>query len=130
MTGGNTVETPTTMPGNHGGTLRRGGLVAAGPGRPKAREEAVKMLRAALFSDEKAERLGILQVVILKALKGDMKAIELCLAYGIGKPVERVELRLDVNAAAQAIAIESGLDADWLVREAEAIAREYIASPT
>lgn len=72
------------MPGRNGGTLRRGG-----PGRPKAREDVVDALRAVLFADGDN---AIIPALVAKAIKGDIRAIELCLAYGIGKPTDRVEL--------------------------------------
>lgn len=112
------------FPGRNGGTLMRGG-----PGRPKAREDVVKMLRSALFANGERDSMGILSVLIGRAMKGDMRAIELCLAYGIGKPTERVDIRLDVRSAAEQVAAETGASADWLLAEAERIAREYTAEP-
>lgn len=73
------------FPGRNGGMLKRGG-----PGRPKAREQVVETLREALFV--KGDEKGIIPALVAKAIKGDLKAIELCLAYGIGKPTDRVEL--------------------------------------
>lgn len=68
------------MPGKHGGMLRRGG------GNPvKAQQVEVRRL---LREGSTEAAMALLD----KARGGDMKAIELVLAYGIGKPTERVEL--------------------------------------
>ena len=68
------------MPGKNGGMLRRGGGAMA----PKLALEIKQMLREG--SVEAA------QVLIDKARGGNIKAIEVVLAYGIGKPTERVEV--------------------------------------
>lgn len=76
-------------PQPHGGALLRSG----GPGRPKARDTVAGKLRESLFgtgSDKDAK--GIVDALIAKALKGDTRAIELCLHYGIGKPTDKVEV--------------------------------------
>lgn len=68
------------MPGKNGGALRRGG---GNPGH--ALQHQVKT----------AIREGAMEVVPIlmeKARNGDIRAIELVLAYGIGKPTERVEV--------------------------------------
>jgi hypothetical protein len=67
------------MPGANGGTLRRGG-----PGRPKYKEEALAAIREGLPA--------AIAALKAKAAKGDAKAIELCLHYGIGKPVDKLEM--------------------------------------
>lgn len=69
-----------TMPGKHGGTLNRGG----GRRPPSETAEVKKLLRAG--SKDAARKL------LEKARRGEIKAIELVLAYGIGKPTDRVEL--------------------------------------
>lgn len=68
------------MPGRRGGMLRRGGGKLA----PKFKEEALEAIREGLPD--------VIRALKAKAVKGDAKAIELCLHYGIGKPVERVEM--------------------------------------
>lgn len=73
-------------PQPHGGALLRSG----GPGRPKTRDTVVGRIRAALESEEPDK--AILDALIAKAVKGDTKAIELCLHYGIGKPTDKVEV--------------------------------------
>lgn len=72
--------TEQVMPGRNGGTLRRGGGAMA----PKLALEIKQMLREG--SVEAA------QVLIEKARGGNIKAIEVVLAYGIGKPTEKVEV--------------------------------------
>lgn len=71
----------------HGGALLR----SAGPGRPKAREEAIGLLREAIFT-ETPDGPAILDAMIRKARKGDMRAIEASLHYGLGKPTDKVEV--------------------------------------
>lgn len=69
------------MPGRNGGTLRAGG------GRPTESEEVKKvkaMIRAGASDAAKA--------LLVKARKGDTKAIEMVLAYTIGKPTDKVEV--------------------------------------
>lgn len=71
----------TLVPQAHGGKLRRGG------GRPplsNAQKEALDRLRKA--APELIEKL------VQLAKKGDRRALELALAYAIGKPVEKVEM--------------------------------------
>lgn len=68
------------VPGKHGGLLRHGG----GKAPSKISNEVRAMLRDG--SPEAARAL------IEKAAKGDIKAIEIVLHYGIGKPTERVEV--------------------------------------
>ena len=74
------VKTPM-MPGKHGGQLRRGG------GRPplsKDKADALAFLRDHALDAAKA--------LVVKALRGDTRAQELVLAYGIGKPIDKIEL--------------------------------------
>jgi hypothetical protein len=69
------------MPGKHGGLLRRGG------GRPplsKKQSDTLAYLREHAVDAAKA--------LVMKAIKGDVRAAELVLAYGIGKPVDKLEL--------------------------------------
>lgn len=68
------------VPQPHGGALRLGG------GRPVETEEqkAVRSLIKAGARDAAA-------ALVRKAKKGDVRAIELVLAYVVGKPTERVE---------------------------------------
>jgi len=70
----------TYIVGKNGGRLRRGG----GKVPSKLSTEVRAMLREG--SVDAAEKL------IEKARNGDIKAIELVLAYGIGKPTEKVEV--------------------------------------
>ena len=72
------------VPQPHGGALRRGG------GRPKgAKDKVLAQIRAAL---EDTGTSGVVPALLRKASEGDVRAIELCLSYGIGKPTEKVEL--------------------------------------
>lgn len=68
------------VPQPHGGVLRRGG------GRVEDTE--VKQVKALL----RAGSADAARALLEKAAKGDTKAIELVLAYGIGKPTEKVEV--------------------------------------
>ena len=68
------------MPGKNGGSLRRGG------------GSVVKAERAAVRKALMEGSMEAAQVLLEKARGGDMKAIELVLAYGIGKPTEKVEV--------------------------------------
>lgn len=76
------VTTPSEMmPGKNGGQLRRGG------GRPpvsKAKQQALEFLRD--------HALDAARALVVKALRGDTRAQELVLAYGIGKPPDKLEL--------------------------------------
>lgn len=72
--------TTEMMPGRNGGMLRRGG----GSTVREQQSEVRRLLREG--STEAALQL------LDKARGGDMKAIELVLAYGIGKPTEKVEV--------------------------------------
>lgn len=68
------------MPGRNGGQLRRGG-------GSLVKTERAQVRKALLEGSMEAA-----QVLLEKARGGDMKAIELVLAYGIGKPTEKVEV--------------------------------------
>jgi len=68
------------VPQPHGGLLRRGGGRLEDPDVKKVKE----LLRAG--SADAA------QALLEKARNGDTKAIELVLAYGIGKPTDKVEV--------------------------------------
>lgn len=87
-------------PQPHGGALLRSG----GPGRPKAREDVKKALQEALFGD--GDKKGIVDALYAKAMKGDTKAIELCLQYGIGKPADKVEVSGPEGGPIQSQAID------------------------
>ena len=101
---GDPVTTPS-MPGKYGGTLNRGGNH-----RSKVHGEAVAMLRAALYSDGPQDRIGVIEALLTKARKGDMRAIELVLYYALGKPTEHVDMTLGIRAAASRMAEELGID--------------------
>jgi hypothetical protein len=68
------------MPGKHGGMLRRGG------------GNIVQQEQAAVKRFLRDGSMQVAQELMVKALAGDLKAIELVLAYGIGKPSEKVEV--------------------------------------
>jgi len=70
----------TYIEGKNGGRLQRGNP----GGRPAIKREIVEAIRAGLP--------GVAQALLNKAAKGDTKAIELCLHYGIGKPTDKVEV--------------------------------------
>jgi hypothetical protein len=70
----------TFVPGKNGGMLRRGGGMM-----PSKLSQTVKqMLREG--------SVDAATVLLEKARGGDIKAIELVLAYGIGRPTEKVEV--------------------------------------
>lgn len=71
-----------TIPGRNGGTLLRGGA------HRKADSEEVRKVKNLLRDGS----VSVAKVLLAKALKGDPKSIELALAYGIGKPTDKVEL--------------------------------------
>jgi hypothetical protein len=104
------------IPQAHGGALRRGG-----PGRPKGQAEAQQKLRDALFASGPDDQLGILDVLIAGARKGDTRKIELCLWYGIGKPTETVDLTLRVREAASRLAQELGIDDSLVQSQVESL---------
>ena len=67
-------------------------------------------LRAALFADEHEDRIGVVDALLNKARKGDIRAIELCMYYAIGKPTESIDLTVGIRAAASRLAGELGID--------------------
>lgn len=69
------------MPGRNGGTLRVGG------GRPHDSEATRKVKQLIRDGAEDAAK-----ALLAKARKGDTKAIEMVLAYAIGKPTDKVEV--------------------------------------
>lgn len=75
------VIPPTMMPGKHGGLLRRGG---GSPPVSKAKAETLEFLRS--------HTLDVAKALVVRALRGDTRAIELVLQYGIGKPVDKLEV--------------------------------------
>ena len=82
--GENTVENAVTMPGRNGGTLRRGGIARAGPGRPRT---AVRNMLVEEFAEQIPE------------LKKDLKAgkitrlefATLCARYGLGTTITETD---------------------------------------
>ena len=98
-------------PQAHGGALLR----SAGPGRPKGSVAVAEYLRANLFANGETDTQGILDVLMAQARKGNIRAIELCLWYGIGKPTETVDLTIKVREAATRLAEQLGID-DGLVQ--------------
>lgn len=101
------------MPGRNGGTLRRGG------GKAKAK------FRAEFESKIKAAVPGVADELIRLALKGNLRAIEMVLAHGVGKPKETVEV-IDVAAIARRVAEEEGIDPQALIEEAERLAADDV----
>ena len=79
------------VPQPHGGALSRSG-------RPQgAKNKSLKAIRDALYIEETGEDgktaiSGVIPALISKAKDGDMRAIELCMSYGIGKPTEKLEV--------------------------------------
>jgi hypothetical protein len=98
---------PRLEPQAHGGALLR----SAGPGRPKGVPADVQAyIRAHLFADQAQDRIGIIDVLLQQARRGNIRAIELSLWYGIGKPTETIDLTVKVREAATRLAEELGID--------------------
>lgn len=106
------VKASELVPGPNGGMLRRGG----GKMAPKLSVEVRAMLREG--------SLDAATALIEKARKGDIKAIELVLAYGIGKPTEKVELSGPDGGPIELVA---GLD-DHEKRALRDAIREHLAT--
>jgi hypothetical protein len=106
------------MPQPHGGRLHRGG-----PGRPKGSgyADVQKYIAGHLFADQAQDRIGIIDVLMQQARKGNIRAIELSLWYGIGKPTETVDLTLRVREAATRLAQEMGIDDSKVQGEVDAL---------
>lgn len=104
------------MPQPHGGALQRGG-----PGRPKMADGIVEKIRAALVSDGSKDQLGIVDVLIARARKGERWAVEMCMHYGIGKPTEVIDLTLRLREMVATFAEEAGLDESQALAEVDAI---------
>lgn len=98
-----------TMPGKNGGTLNRGG----GKRKSNFKKEF----------DDKINRAvpGVADELVKLALKGNLRAIQMVLEHGVGKPKDTVEV-IDVAAIARRVALEEGIDPDVLIREAERLA--------
>lgn len=109
---GNTVETPKTMPGKNGGTLMRGGKHKAA--YKKAFDDKIK-----------AAVPGVAEELVKIALRGNLRAIQLVLEHGVGKPKDTVEV-IDVAAIARRVAAEEGIDPDVLIREAQRLAADDV----
>jgi hypothetical protein len=56
------------------------------------RDTVAGRLRDFMLGEDEDTGPGIVDALIAKAMKGDTRAIELCLHYGIGKPTDKVEL--------------------------------------
>lgn len=113
-----TVPIPSDMmPGRHGGMLRRGG----GPGRPKGQVAVAEYLRAHLFSSGPEDRVGILDALLAQARKGNIRAIELCLWYGVGKPTEIIDMTVRLREYVVAFAAERGIEEDMALAEVDAL---------
>ena len=114
----NREEIVPTMPGLNGGTLRRGG-----PGRPKGSGTAdvQSYIRAHLFADQAQDRIGIIDVLLQQARRGNIRAIELSLWYGIGKPTETIDLTVKVREAATRLAEELGIDDSLVQSQVESL---------
>lgn len=76
-------KSPALVPQPHGGALKRGNDVNL-TGRPAVKRNAMKAIHGAL-----PEALDALRK---QAAKGNVKAIEMLLHYGIGKPTDKVEV--------------------------------------
>jgi hypothetical protein len=112
-------ETVPTMPGKNGGTLLRGGS----PGRPKgtAYADVQKYIASHLFADQAQDRIGIIDVLMQQARRGNIRAIELSLWYGIGKPTETIDLTVKVREAATRLAQEMGIDDSLVQSQVESL---------
>jgi hypothetical protein len=105
------------MPGRNGGTLLRGGGRRVGTGYANMS----KWLQDRMWADGPTDRQGILDVLYAQAMKGNIKAIELTLWYGFGKPTETVDLTLRVREAATRLAQEMGIDDSKVQGEVDAL---------
>lgn len=110
-------ESVETFPGRNGGTLRRGGS----PGRPKGQVEVAAYLRSHLFTDGPNDRIGILDALLRQARKGNIRAIELCLWYGVGKPTETIDMTVRLREYVVAIAAEQGVEEAQALAEVDAM---------
>jgi hypothetical protein len=64
-------------------------------GRPKSPLRDIKEVLKDLLSQEKNNSQlidGLMTVVVNKALKGDLKAVEMLLSYTYGKPTQKTEI--------------------------------------
>lgn len=64
-------------------------------GRPKGSLRDIKDVLKDLLSQEKNQQQlidGLMSVVINKALKGDLKAVDMLLSYTYGKPTQKTEI--------------------------------------
>lgn len=64
-------------------------------GRPKGSLRDIKEVLKDLLSQEKNNSQlidGLMTVVVNKALKGDLKAVEMLLSYTYGKPTQKTEI--------------------------------------
>ncbi len=64
-------------------------------GRPKNDLREIKTVIADLLKKEKNNQQlvdGLMTVVVNKALKGDLKAVDMLLSYCYGKPTQRTEI--------------------------------------
>ena len=112
----NGEKTREMMPQPHGGALQRGG-----PGRPKIADTVVGKIRAALLSDGAEDALGVVDVLIARARKGERWAVEMCMHYGIGKPTEVIDLTLRLREYVAAYAAEAGIEEEQALAEVDAI---------
>jgi hypothetical protein len=119
MSDGEIRDDTATMPGLNGGTLRRGGS----PGRPKGPgyADVQTYIRSHLFADQAQDRIGIIDVLMQQARRGNIRAIELSLWYGIGKPTETIDLTVKVREAATRLAQEMGIDDAKVQSEVDAL---------
>jgi hypothetical protein len=110
-------ESVETFPGRNGGTLRRGGS----PGRPKGQVEVASYLRSHLFTDGPNDRIGILDALLNQARKGNIRAIELCLWYGVGKPTETIDMTVRLREYVATFAAERGIEESLALAEVDAL---------
>jgi hypothetical protein len=64
-------------------------------GRKKGSLRDIKLVLQDLLSQEKNKTQlidGLMSVVVNKALKGDLKAVEMLLSYTYGKPTQKTEI--------------------------------------
>jgi len=92
------------------------------------RDTVAGKLREHMLADGEGDA-GIVDALIAKARKGDTRAIELCLHYGIGKPTDKVELSGPDGGPIQAQAVPMDDTELRILREAIAEVEAEEADP-
>ena len=104
-----------------GGRFARGG--GGGPGRPKGSVSVTTTLRHVMEekADYSAEKVA--EAALKLAIGGDMRAIEYITDRIDGKVTQRVDMNI-VQAEAERLAKEYGLDVDDVLAEAQSLLEE------